>query len=112
MRTRNARRATRDQRAKFTRLPGSRRPFKHLAQLEASMKAVVDKGLQPLERQQELNALPPYVSRGHGGRHRTTNRLIGGKWYYDRSKYAPGEEDMKHNPTPANKTLRERLGLA
>ena len=81
----------------FIRLPGSRKPFKAALKLMDDMRAVVDKGLQPLERQMELDALPALVHRGHGGRHRPTQRLVGSRQFQDRSKYDPREEDMKRH---------------
>lgn len=106
--TRTARRQTA---GSFVRLPGSQRPFKRALALEAKVLAIVGKGLIPTDRQLEIDALPPYVSRGHGGQHRTKNRIAGARWYRDRSKYDPHEEDMKHYPTRANATLRRKLGL-
>jgi len=50
----------------ITRLPGSRVPFKHAMALMDQMALVVHKGLSPIDRQIELDRLPPYTSRGHG----------------------------------------------
>lgn len=45
--------------------------------------------LSPDERADEMRKIGPYKSRGHGGKHRSKNRLITGRWARDRSKYAP-----------------------
>src|SRR3981189_3073893 len=49
----------------IARLPGSRVPFKHAMALMDQMAIVIHKGLNPVDRQIELAALPPYTSRGH-----------------------------------------------
>lgn len=85
----------------FVRLPGSRRPFKRMIALMDAMAAIVSKGLLPIDRQMEIDALPPLVSRGHGGRHRVKQRLVDGRRMQDRSKYDPREEDVKHLRAPS-----------
>ena len=94
----------------IARLPGARHPFKRALERERLIQEIIDKGLQPLDRQLELNALPPLPSRGHGGRH-ANRRQAGGRWMQDRSKYSPMEEDLKHFPTKANKALRAKLHI-
>ena len=92
----------------FIRLPGSIRPFKHATALGQKIIAIVEKGLQPLERQQELEALPPLRSRGHGGRHRTKNRLVGSRQFQDRSRYDPLVEHIKHLQQPSGSMLMKQ----
>lgn len=75
---------------RFDPQPGSRHPFARANALAMEMRGIFDKGLSPVDRQLELNALPEYTSRGHGGKHRPKSRVIGGQWSQDRSKYAPG----------------------
>jgi hypothetical protein len=75
----------------YAPLPSSRSPFKRVLHALETIQAIVLKGLKPIDQQIELDALPPYQSRGHGGKHRPTSRLIGGQWAQDRSKYTPGE---------------------
>lgn len=75
----------------FVRLPGSRRPFYRAQELHQKfidqLAALAD--ALPVDRQIALDALPPYTSRGHGGRHRPSQRIIGGAWSQDRSIYGP-----------------------
>jgi hypothetical protein len=70
--------------------PGSRKPFKHASLLYSAimeMRARMQNDLTGL--QLALSAFPPYVSRGHGGRHRTRNRTIGGIMNRHESKPYP-----------------------
>lgn len=100
MRTRGARRlAARRERVEFIRLPGSLKPFKRAFKLHQEFIDTLAKhaGDLPIDRQIAVSALKPYVSRGHGGRHRPKQRVIGGAWSRDRSRYAPAEEDRKHS---------------
>lgn len=84
-----ARKSTLARPVKTPRSP-SRHPFKALLEL----RKLVDEARQKfvfgsLEYQVAIAALPPYKGRGHGGHHRTANRIIGGRWGQDRSKYVP-----------------------
>ena len=89
MRNRTARRIeARHPGCEFIANAGSRHPFARANALVEKISATF--GLAPLARQLALNALPEYTSRGHGGRHRTKCRVIGGQWSQDRSKYTPG----------------------
>jgi hypothetical protein len=99
MRTRTIRRLTAGK--SFVRDPGSNKPFKRAFALMERMAEIVGRGLQPIDRQIELESLPPYVSRGHGGRHRPKQRLVGGRQFQDRSKYDPREENTKHLRAPS-----------
>lgn len=67
--------------------PGSAHPFKHakayyMHVLELKAEHANNLGLLQLL----INALPPYRSRGHGGKHRTKNRIT---IPAPRSKYQP-----------------------
>jgi len=67
-----------------------RHPFKRAAKLYTeiiNLRASMQNNLTGL--QLALSEFPPYVSRGHGWKGRVTNRLIGGQWSHDRSKYSP-----------------------
>lgn len=69
---------------------GSLHPFKRLRELMAKVELIRQEFVfGSLEYQVAIAALPPYKGRGHGGHHRTQNRVIGGRWSQDRSKYAP-----------------------
>jgi hypothetical protein len=92
----------------FKQVPGSNRPFKRERALLAAMKAIVDKGLEPVDREAELALLPPYHSRGHGGRHRTKNRS-GTRALRDRSKYDPAQEDLKHAEAASRRHFSARV---
>jgi hypothetical protein len=65
-----------------------RTPFKRALALMQKIREIherlKDKGLLAID--QEIAALPPYRSRGHGGKHRTRNRQIGGRWAQNRSR--------------------------
>jgi hypothetical protein len=98
-------------RASFTRLPGSLKPFKRAFRLMEKMVAIVDKGLLPIDRQIELNALPPYVSHGHGGRHRVRQRIVGSHQFQDRSKYSPNEPKRRHAPPAAGYSVPELVSF-
>lgn len=69
---------------------GSANPFKrakkmYMEVLELKAKHQYDTMLL----QALINAFPAYRSRGHGGRHRTKNRTVLGRWNQQRSKYSP-----------------------
>lgn len=94
MRTRTTRRlAAKRAGKKFDHLPGSRQPFKHAIELHKNFIDTLAKlhGALPMDRQIAVNELPPYEPRGHGGKHRPTQRVIGGQWSRDRSKYMPAQ---------------------
>lgn len=83
----------------FVRLPGSRKPFRRSIELHQK---IIDRLAElasalPTDRQIAMSAIPPYTSRGHGGKHRTKNRLIGAQWSQDRSKYDPRTEDTRRH---------------
>ena len=68
----------------------SRHPFKALLELRKAVDEARQKFVfGTLEYQVEIAKLPPYKGRGKGGHHRVKNRVIGGHWYQDRSKYSP-----------------------
>ena len=95
-------------RASFTRLPGSLKPFKRAIELHKqfidTLASLAD--ALPTDRQIAIEALPPYVSRGHGGRHRPNQRLVDGHQMRDRSKYDPRAEDVKHLRRPSAVTVK------
>ena len=102
MRTRKERRLqARQGRAKFVRLPGSSKPFKRAIKLHQEFIDTLAKYAQdlPVDRQIAVAALPTYTSRGHGGKHRTMQRKIGGAWSKDRSR--PRSERAGHDIRPA-----------
>ena len=70
--------------------PGSRHPFKHADTLYNEIVETRAR-LQgnPLNLQEALSAFPPYISRGHGGKHRTRNRTIAGILRRHESKLYP-----------------------
>lgn len=75
---------------------GSLKPFKRAGELfqrVCDVHAQHPDGGVPL--QIALTALPAYVSHGHGGKHRTKNRTITGRWIQDRSKYAPHQNQKE-----------------
>lgn len=74
------------------RRPGSLKPFKASLALWKRIMSVIERGLSPVDRQIELDALPRYTSRGHGGKHRTKNRVVGSRAFQDRSRYVPARE--------------------
>ena len=70
--------------------PGSRYPFKRWQALMAQVEEIRQKyAFGSIAYQLAITALPPYVGRGHGGHHRSANRLISGRWNQSRSKYTP-----------------------
>lgn len=78
------------------RKPGSLKPFwraNRLFQKICDLHAQHPDGGMAL--QLALGALPVYVSHGHGGKHRTKNRTITGRWNQDRSKYAPHQNQKE-----------------
>ncbi len=83
----------------FARDPGSLKPFKRAIALHQqfvdTLAAAAD--ALPIDRQIAVQALPPYVSRGHGGRYRVKQRIVGSRQFQDRSKYAP-RLDTWRNP--------------
>lgn len=67
-----------------------KRPFKHAQAIFAAIQTAMS--LPTLAEQVAAMAqVPEYKSRGHGGRRRTSNRLITGRWATPRSKYNPLE---------------------
>lgn len=71
--------------------PGSAKPFKraqacymHVLELKQQY------GHDLMLLQALINGMPPYTSRGHGGKHRTKNRTLSGVFRtIGRSKYVP-----------------------
>ena len=62
------------------------------ARARAMFAAIAAAVALPLTEQRDaLVALGTYKSRGKGGKHRTANRTITGRWTQDRSKYMPAE---------------------
>lgn len=74
---------------RVSRVP-SLHPFKALLELRAKVELIRQKFVfGSLEYEIEIAKLSPYKGRGHGGHHRTKNRVIGGRWSQDRNKYIP-----------------------
>lgn len=98
MRTRTERR----RHAGFSRMPGSGKPFKRAIALHKQFIDALAATAQalPIDRQIALSALPPYVSRGHGGKHRPTQRLVGSRQFEDRSRYSPAEKKRPFHRAP------------
>lgn len=72
------------------RKPGSLHPFKRLKMLMDKVELIrQEHAIGSFEYNTAIAALPSYTSRGHGGAHRTANRLITGRWNQSRSKYTP-----------------------
>lgn len=69
---------------------GSNQPFKRAKKMYMDVLELKAKHQNDtLLLQTLVNAFPAYVSRGHGGRHRTKNRTVLGAWNQARSKYEP-----------------------
>lgn len=75
---------------------GSLHPFKRAITLGRRIIALQEEHFDPdashgipTALRLALAQLPEYISRGHGGRHRTKNKVIGGAWSQDRSIYTP-----------------------
>lgn len=84
-----ARKSTTAKSVKTPRTP-SRHPFKALLALRAEVELIRQKFVfGSIEYQTTIAMLPPYKGRGHGGSHRTRNRLVDGRWNQFRSKYTP-----------------------
>lgn len=83
------RKSTRARPVKTPRDP-SRHPFRAMLELRAKVDKIREEfAFGSVEYFIEIAKLPPYKGRGHGGRHKTENRLIDGRWNQDRSKYKP-----------------------
>lgn len=63
--------------------------FKRAKAMFAALQAALV--LSTGDQQLAIAALGVYKSRGKGGKHRTANRTITGRWVQDRSKYMPRE---------------------
>ena len=96
----------RQQAGDFVRLPGSRRPFRRVHEYHQRwIDALAAAGPLHIDQVAVARSFPPYVGRGHGGRHRTKNRIVGSQQFQDRSKYAPREENTKHLTVPSQSQL-------
>lgn len=73
-----------------------RRPFRRAIEMHEMIIKLhqIYKGDQP-ELYKILEAMAPYESHGHGGRHRTKNRIHGGTHEQDRSIYTPHQGEQE-----------------
>lgn len=91
-----ARKSTLARPPRTPRVP-SRHPFKALLDLRTKVDRIRETfAFDSLDYQVAIAALPPYKGRGKGGGHKVRNRLVGGRWSQDRSKYKPhqGKSEM------------------
>lgn len=98
----------------FIRLEGSSRPF---VRAQALFQKIVDRfasmaSALPIDRQLAMDVIPPYVSRGHGGRHRPMQRLVDGRAMQDRSKYSPIDERPSRKSSRMMRPLPPSYDLA